>query len=92
MELISPTVNIDFIRYAKRAATVSLVLILAGLVSIWYRGGLSYGVDFAGGTVVQLKFTQPTLIADLRTHRLDFPDLKCLRAESVGKSLPDLLG
>src|SRR5262249_14243398 len=66
MELIRPGVSIDFIRYAKGAAIASLVLILAGLVSIWYRAGLNYGVDFAGGTVVQVRFMQPTHIADIR--------------------------
>jgi preprotein translocase subunit SecF len=84
MELISPTVNIDFIRYAKRAATVSLVLILAGLVSLWYRGGLSYGVDFAGGTVVQVKFTQPTPIADLR-QALEATDLAAATVQDFGQ-------
>jgi preprotein translocase subunit SecF len=66
MELINPDVNIDFIRYAKGAVVGSLVFILAGLISIWSRGGLSYGVDFVGGTVVQVKFRQPTPISDLR--------------------------
>ncbi len=84
MELINPGVNIDFIRYAKGAAAVSLVLILAGLVSMWYRGGLSYGVDFAGGTVVQAKFTQPPQIADVR-QALEATNLADVTVQDFGQ-------
>jgi len=66
MELIKPGTNFDFIRFFKWAFTFSLILILIGLGSFWYRGGLNYGVDFAGGIVVHVKFTQPTSIADIR--------------------------
>ena len=37
-----------------------------GLFSYFYRGGLNYGVDFAGGTIIQVRFTQPTNISDIR--------------------------
>src|SRR5712692_2027849 len=66
MELIKPGTNVDFVRYSKWALAFSLLLILLGLVSFWYHGGPNYGVDFAGGTVVHVKFAQPTAIADIR--------------------------
>lgn len=66
MELIKPGTKIDFVRYAKPAALFSLVLILIGLASLWYHGGPNYGVDFAGGTAVQVKFSQSVSIADIR--------------------------
>ncbi|MBM4254462.1 MAG: protein translocase subunit SecF [Deltaproteobacteria bacterium] len=66
MELIKPNTNFDFVHYLKPAITFSLVLILLGLASLVYRGGPNYGVDFVGGTVVHVKFTQPTSIADIR--------------------------
>lgn len=66
MELIKPNTNFNFVRYAKGAAVFSGVLILIGLASLWYHGGPNYGVDFAGGTAVQVKFTQPVIIADIR--------------------------
>jgi len=66
MELIKPGTSIDFVRYSKWALVFSISLVLLGLASIWYRGGPNYGVDFVGGTVVQVKFTQPTSIADIR--------------------------
>jgi preprotein translocase subunit SecF len=66
MELIKPNTNYDFVRYLKPAITFSLALILLGIISLVYRGGPNYGVDFVGGTVVHVKFTQPTAIADIR--------------------------
>jgi len=90
MELISPNTNIDFIRSAKSAACVSLVLILAGLLSLWYRGGLSYGVDFAGGTVVQVKFTQPPHIADIR-RALEVTSLTDVTVQDFGQGGDEFL-
>src|SRR5581483_3396907 len=90
MELISPTTNIDFIRSVKSAVCVSLALILAGLLSLWYRGGLNYGVDFAGGTVVQVKFTQPATIADIR-RALEAPDLTELTVQDFGQGGDEFL-
>jgi preprotein translocase subunit SecF len=66
MELIKPNTNFDFVHYLKPAIAFSLALILLGLASLWYHGGPNYGVDFVGGTVVHIKFTQPTAIADIR--------------------------
>ncbi|MFO7830588.1 MAG: protein translocase subunit SecF [Desulfuromonadaceae bacterium] len=60
MELIKPDVNIDFISKRRYAAVLSVVLILVGLAALVVRGGPNYGVDFAGGTVVQVRFNQPT--------------------------------
>ncbi len=66
MELIKPGTTIDFLRYTKWALLFSASLILLSCGSFWYHGGLNYGVDFAGGTVVQIRFNQPTNIADIR--------------------------
>ena len=65
VELIKPGTTIDFVRYSKWALVFSVLLVLLGLASLWYHGGPNYGVDFVGGTVVQVKFTQPTSVADI---------------------------
>jgi preprotein translocase subunit SecF len=36
----------------------SWVLIVLGVIGYFIRGGLTYGIDFTGGTVIQLKFNQ----------------------------------
>ncbi len=60
MELIKPDVNIDFVGKRRYAAVLSVVLILVGLAALVMRGGPNYGVDFAGGTVAQVRFSSPT--------------------------------
>ena len=66
MELVKHDLKIDFL--GKRSITMALsaVLIIAGIASIVFHGGLRYGIDFAGGTLVQLKFKVPPMIDDIR--------------------------
>jgi preprotein translocase subunit SecF len=60
MEFIKPDINLDFIGKRKIALIFSALLILVGLVSLVVKGGPSYGIDFAGGTLVQIKFVEAT--------------------------------
>jgi len=48
------------------AVVLSSTVILVGVISILVHGGLRYGIDFAGGTLVQLKFANPPVIEDVR--------------------------
>ena len=66
MEFIKPDINIDFVGRRRVAYLVSLGLILIGIVALLYRGGSLYGIDFAGGTVVQLRFKDPTEVKKIR--------------------------
>ncbi|ACF45079.1 MAG: protein translocase subunit SecF [Prosthecochloris sp.] len=58
--------NIDFLRHRKIAYGISLVLILAGMVSLAIRG-LNFGIDFKGGTEAVLRFDQDISIGDVRS-------------------------
>jgi len=60
MQLIKPDINIDFVGKRKIAIAISIVLILIGFASLVIKGGPNYGIDFAGGTLVQVQFAQPT--------------------------------
>jgi len=71
MELIKPDINIDFVGMRFKAIVMSLVLIAAGLVSLAWHGGLNPGVDFAGGTLVQVRFQQATNADQIRTALSD---------------------
>lgn len=84
LELIPPNMGIDFVRLAPIMTIASWVVIAIGLVSIWAHGGFNYGIDFAGGTVVQVRFPQATPIADIRTA-LEGSDLKSVTVQDVGK-------
>jgi preprotein translocase subunit SecF len=52
--------NFNFIRWRWHAVVLSLAVIGAGVASIVARGGLPLGVDFQGGTLIVLRFEQPT--------------------------------
>jgi preprotein translocase subunit SecF len=66
MELIRPGTQIDFIGKRKYAVWISTAAILLSLVSILLHGGLRYGVDFAGGLLIQIRFSKPLDIAEIR--------------------------
>lgn len=59
LHLIPNDLDINFVGYRKIAYGLSILLILVGFASIIFKGGLTYGIDFAGGATVQIKFAQP---------------------------------
>src|SRR5262245_18011493 len=65
MELFRQT-NIDFLRWKWWAIGASWALILVGLVSIFVQKGLRFGIDFAGGTQIALRFVARPDIDRLR--------------------------
>jgi preprotein translocase subunit SecF len=66
MELIPHNTHIDFIGKKKITLWISTVAILVSIASIILHGGLRYGVDFAGGMVVEIKFSKPVDISEVR--------------------------
>jgi preprotein translocase subunit SecF len=65
MELIKPGLKIPFTRYRKTAIVISTIVNLAVLILLFTKGP-NLGVDFAGGTMVHLKFQQNVTIPDVR--------------------------
>lgn len=65
MELIRSGTKIQFTQYRKMAVILSTAVNLAVLGWLFFKGP-TMGVDFAGGTIVQLKFQQKTTIGDIR--------------------------
>ena len=59
--------NIDWMGKAKYFYALSGILLLAGWTSIFLKGGLRYGIDFKGGTNVDVRFAQPPNIDKLRS-------------------------
>ncbi len=56
----------DFIGKRHWAYALSIAVTLAGLGHIAWQGGLRYGIDFSGGTLLQLRFAQSTTVANVR--------------------------
>jgi preprotein translocase subunit SecF len=66
MDLIRPNTRIDFIGKKKYTLWISAIVLLISLGSVFLFGGLKYGVDFAGGILIQVKFSKPVDISEVR--------------------------
>ncbi len=71
--------NYDFVKYRFYAVTFSLIWVLAGL-GLFMKNGINWGIDFAGGANVVLKFRDTVPIDRLRA------DLKDATIQQYGKS------
>jgi preprotein translocase subunit SecF len=58
--------NIDWMGKAKYFYALSGILLLAGWASILFGSGIRYGIDFKGGTNVDVRFAQPPNVDKLR--------------------------
>ena len=67
LEILGKT-NVDFMGKRKIAFAFSGIMVLLGLVAVVQivRGAANLGIDFAGGTAVQLKFDQAIRIDEAR--------------------------
>lgn len=61
--------NIDFLGKKYIALGLSTVMIILGLIAIFqiYSGKANLGVDFAGGLSLQIRFSQPVSLSEVRT-------------------------
>lgn len=66
MEFIKAGTTINFVGKMKIAFSISLAIIIISVVSLAFHGGPKLGIDFAGGTLVQIKFAKPTTAAEIR--------------------------
>ena len=66
MEFIKPNINIDFVGKRKIAYCISLSMILISILSIIFHGGPRYGIDFVGGTIIQIKFPDAVAISNIK--------------------------
>tara|TARA_Y100001970_G_C14231825_1_gene859123 strand:- start:272 stop:1204 length:933 start_codon:yes stop_codon:yes gene_type:complete len=57
---------IDFLNFKRIAALISAILILGGIISIVSHNGLKYGIDFKGGTNVQIQFSKQPNLDEIR--------------------------
>ena len=86
MELIPPGTKIDFIGKQKIAIAISIVIILAGIASIVLKGGVRYGIDFSGGTMVQVAFKGPVSADQIRSALTGSVAGTPIIQETLGKS------
>ncbi|MDD4363506.1 MAG: protein translocase subunit SecF [Atribacterota bacterium] len=65
MDIIKDT-NLKFVLKRKLFYKISAIVILFGIISLLFQG-FNYGIDFAGGTLIQLDFAENTSVADIRS-------------------------
>lgn len=75
MEFFKSTKTYGFMGISKGALVLSIVLVLGSYILLFTKG-LNYGVDFAGGTIVQVKYAKEAPIDQIR---------ESLKGESVFK-------
>ncbi|MDQ3035778.1 MAG: protein translocase subunit SecF [Myxococcota bacterium] len=65
MEIIKPGRVFDFMKYRRAAIGTSAILMLLSIASVFWPGP-NWGIDFSGGTEVQLRFRGDVETAELR--------------------------
>ncbi|MFU8770332.1 MAG: protein translocase subunit SecF, partial [Desulfotignum sp.] len=84
MQLIKSDINIDFLGKRKIGFVFSALLIIASIAGLIVNNGPNYGIDFAGGALVQVKFNQEVSIGQLR-ESLAGLNLKDLSVQNFGE-------
>ena len=65
MELLAKTTKIDFISKRKVALVLSLILLVISVYSLATRS-LNFGIDFTGGTKIELFYPQDVSVIEIR--------------------------
>ena len=75
MKLLKHKTNFDFMSLGNAAVILSVVLSILSIVSLAVRG-LNFGLDFTGGTLIEVSYPTPPGIAEVRSHLASagFPD------------------
>lgn len=77
--------NFSFMKYKYIALGFSAIIIIIGLLNIIFGKGLTQGIDFAGGTLVRIKLSEPMPVSDIR-QALAIADLGTSKIQAVGKT------
>src|SRR5579863_9156154 len=85
--------NIDWMGKAKYFYALSGILLLAGWTSVFLNHGLRYGIDFKGGTNVDVRFAQTPNIDQIRrglaAQGLGNSEIQSISSGGVGASKSD---
>lgn len=66
MRNLLPRIDTDLLAWRKQALRASLVLLAISALALGLRG-LNFGIDFTGGTLLELRYAEPVSIPELRT-------------------------
>jgi preprotein translocase subunit SecF len=85
MEIIRPGINLDFVGKMKLFAVISAALVALSFLLIFVRG-FNYGIDFAGGSLLQLHFQKGMTVDQVRDtlRTINLAESEIQRSESDG--------
>ena len=63
-------IRFQFMKYRKIAGIISIILFSISVLSLSFRG-LSLGLDFSGGTLVEVTYDQPVELEAIRNTLID---------------------
>ena len=58
--------KIPFVKFSKTAIIFSSIFLAISVISVFIIRGLNYGIDFTGGTLVQVQFEKPITTNEIR--------------------------
>jgi preprotein translocase subunit SecF len=66
LQIIKPGSKFDFIKYTRQFAFISsLIAILS--IAVMFTKGFNFGIDFAGGSLIHVKFERSISLEDIRS-------------------------
>jgi preprotein translocase subunit SecF len=85
MEIIRPGINLDFVGKMKPFAILSAALVVVAFLLIVVRG-FNYGIDFAGGSLLQLHFPKAMTVEQVRDilRTINLAESEIQRSETDG--------
>src|SRR5680860_1782843 len=84
MEFLKKTPTIEFMRYRRVAMWVSLAVLVVS-VALFVTRGFNFGIDFTGGTVIEVAYPQAVDLGELR-ETLEGAGFEDLIAQHFGTS------
>ncbi|MGY6555389.1 MAG: protein translocase subunit SecF [Wenzhouxiangella sp.] len=70
MDIIKTNTNIDFMSVRKHALILSVIVLLIGVFALATRG-INFGLDFTGGTLIEVSYPAPPELGDVRQALVD---------------------
>ncbi len=79
MEFFNPNSNVDFMGARKWAALLSIFIFLVSIIALCVNG-LKWGLDFTGGMQIQIAYTQPADLVNIREslYKVGFKEAQVL--------------